>query len=87
MATTRERRLSAVMRLDGWLSFTAPMLIVVGVPMLLLVGAPGWLVTAAILTLAVVLGACGAVFFTMLALEAARGRYEFPEAVLRDLEA
>jgi hypothetical protein len=87
MATTRERRLSAVMRLDGWLSFTAPMLIVVGVPLLLLVGAPGWLVTASILTLAVVLGACGAVFFTMLALEAARGRYEFPEAVLRDLEA
>jgi hypothetical protein len=44
-------------------------------------------VTAAVRTVAVVLGACGAVFFTMLALEAARGRYEFPEAVLRDLEA
>jgi hypothetical protein len=40
-----------------------------------------------VLTLAVVLAACGAVFFTMLALEAARGRYEFPESVLRDLEA
>ncbi|TXL56630.1 hypothetical protein [Aeromicrobium terrae] len=87
MATTRERRLSAVMRLDGWLSFAAPTLLIVGVPLLLLLGAPGWLVTTSILALAVVLGACGAVFFTMLALETTRGRYEFPESVLRDLEA
>jgi O-antigen/teichoic acid export membrane protein len=85
--TTRERRLSTVMRIDGWLSFAAPTILLAGVPLLLLVGAPGWLVAGVVLALAVVLGACGAVFATMLAMEAARGRYEFPEAVLRDLES
>ena len=68
-----------VMQVDAWLSFYAPVVFIACVPLLVVVDVPGWVVTVTVLTLALVLGACGVIMAGFCAVAAARGRLEFPD--------
>lgn len=79
------RSLTAVIKVDAWLSFYAPLVVLVGVPLLVVLDAPGWLVATTVLVLAAILGGCGIIFATVLCIGTARGRWEFPNDVFNAL--
>ena len=81
------RTLQVVMTIDGWLSFTCPPLMLVGVPVLVVTDAPTVVIGATVLVLAAILGICGVLMAVLLAVDAARGRVEFPDDVLAGLRA
>ncbi len=79
------RSLRIVFTIDAWLSFSAPPLVLVGIPLMVVLEAPGWLLATTVLTLAGVLGGCGAWYAVVLSVGAARGRLELPDDALADL--
>lgn len=79
------RSLPMVIKVDAWLSFSAPLVVLVGIPLLVVLDAPEWLVATTVLTLAGILGGCGIIYAVVLSLGAARGRLEFPADVLKEL--
>ena len=81
----RHRGLQIVMTIDGWLSFTCPPLMLVGVPALVIMDVPAGVIGATVLVLAAILGGCGVIMAGVLAVEAAHGRVDFPEDVLTGL--
>lgn len=74
----QNRTLLRVMQVDAWLSFYVPVVFIACVPLLAVVDVPGWVVSATVLTLAFILGACGIVMAGFCAVAVARGRLEFP---------
>lgn len=71
--------LRIVMKIDAWLSFTVPVLLIMCVPLLVVVDVPSWVVTVTVVSLAAVLGGCGIIMAGVCAVAAARGRFEFPD--------